>query len=419
VVVILVLKKIKHYLYLVFRFSRKARSKAVRILKKVLKAFFPGIYKNLYRGRLLKEIKESYGYDFKNQKNSTKRIAIIAREVASHPKSSFFIRLLSPLTLIAERHKLAIDLYEEDSVRLKKGTSVAIVQRTAFNTEKTAKRFVKYVKRNGIHMIFDNDDDFRFINIYHPEYEQQKSRSDATEIVASAAEQVWLSTKELAESYADLMSKVVILPNSVDNRLWHHTGNLRKIKSESSAPLKAIYMGTATHGDDLSLLIDPMKRLHVLYPGQFSLTVIGVAKDIPDYPWLVRLYQPEGFSLYPRFVRWFLLQGPFDIGLAPLKDTQFNASKSDIKCLDYLAAGIIPLVSDVTAYRGKDIGRFIIRTDNNTSDWLRALEKLIIGRVELRDGRARKIETAQHYITLHRSTEHIAGIMYKQIKSNL
>jgi glycosyltransferase involved in cell wall biosynthesis len=41
----------------------------------------------------------------------------------------------------------------------------------------------------------------------------------------------------------------------------------------------------------------------------------------------------------------------FDIGIAPLKDTEFNESKSYIKALEYAAVGIPCVVSKVGPYR--------------------------------------------------------------------
>lgn len=42
--------------------------------------------------------------------------------------------------------------------------------------------------------------------------------------------------------------------------------------------------------------------------------------------------------------------GALDIGIAPLKDTAFNRSRSDIKFLEYAAAGVVPVVKHLRPY---------------------------------------------------------------------
>jgi glycosyltransferase involved in cell wall biosynthesis len=69
--------------------------------------------------------------------------------------------------------------------------------------------------------------------------------------------------------------------------------------------------------------------------------------------------------------------GDFDIGLAPLEDTRFNASKSDLKLVEYSMIGLPVIASKVTAYvdsiRPGETG-FLAK---NPKDWLRHLKTLV------------------------------------------
>ncbi len=67
----------------------------------------------------------------------------------------------------------------------------------------------------------------------------------------------------------------------------------------------------------------------------------------------------------------------FDIGLAPLADTPWNASKSHIKALEYAALGIPVIASDVPAYRSlvvDGVTGFLVGSEN---EWRTRLTDLI------------------------------------------
>ena len=111
--------------------------------------------------------------------------------------------------------------------------------------------------------------------------------------------------------------------------------------------------------------------------------MIGVTMR-PDLPeWINRLSMTKHATLsYPGFVNWITQQPGWDIGLAPLVDTRFNACKSPIKALDYAALGLAVAASDVPAYRGSlaDGGGGCL-VPNDTAAWFDALSRLVRDRV--------------------------------------
>ena len=62
----------------------------------------------------------------------------------------------------------------------------------------------------------------------------------------------------------------------------------------------------------------------------------------------------------------------FDIGLAPLARTALNDSKSHIKALEYMALGVLPLVSESAAYAPLDLPRTL--TVQPGDSWVEALQ---------------------------------------------
>jgi glycosyltransferase involved in cell wall biosynthesis len=123
--------------------------------------------------------------------------------------------------------------------------------------------------------------------------------------------------------------------------------------------------------------------------------------------------------MYPNFVQWFLKQGPFDAGLSPLKDIEFNRSKSDIKCLDYLAAGIIPLVSDVTPYQSEDLDHYITKVPNEHDAWAQQLTEWVTDPREFRRQKKETARRAQRYIWRNRSSRQTAEKLRENILSLL
>jgi len=146
--------------------------------------------------------------------------------------------------------------------------------------------------------------------------------------------------------------------------------------------------------------------------GQFDVTLIGIAADVEPAPWLHRIGPPADAIAYPRFVRWLRAQGPFDIGLAPLADTRFNSAKSDIKLLDYLALGLVPVVQDCAAYQiDPQAGQVAV----HTGDWFATLRDLI----DDRDTACTKAVGGQGWLWERRSVSAIAKAMIARLEALL
>src|SRR5262249_49077985 len=84
-------------------------------------------------------------------------------------------------------------------------------------------------------------------------------------------------------------------------------------------------------------------------------------------------------STYPAFIHWLQSLPPYDIGLAPLVDNEFNRAKSPIKYLDYAALGMAVVCSDLEPYR-----EIVCHEENGlvvpmiAGAWYQALRRLMI-----------------------------------------
>jgi glycosyltransferase involved in cell wall biosynthesis len=138
-------------------------------------------------------------------------------------------------------------------------------------------------------------------------------------------------------------------------------------------------MGTMTHDADFALLLPALTEIHRQFGDQIRFDMIGFVAGTEVPAWIRRLAPaPHALRSYAGFVHWLRSSGPWDIGLAPLADTPFNACKSAIKVLDYAALGLASLASDVTAYQGSVAdGPGGMLVPNTNAAWYEALSRLI------------------------------------------
>jgi len=184
---------------------------------------------------------------------------------------------------------------------------------------------------------------------------------------------ITVSTPALQEKMKLMQANVVLLPNQLSDQLWRDEPEPR-VKDNI---IHALYMGTATHDDDLALILPALDAVAQASPN-FKLSLVGITnkKDLTDgRPWLQVLDIPA--KDYVNFTQWLRsLSAKFDFAVAPLRETNFNSRKSDLKLLDYGALGLPVIASDVSVYRtAKAPG---VRLVSNTStEWAYALREQI------------------------------------------
>lgn len=361
-----------------------------------------GNERQLQKAELHRQLEKFYSWSKFELKSQPLRVALIVRDGDWWPKSSVFVRLLSPLTDPSLQDKLGIELLAENSVTVG-DVAICIVQRNAYDDLATAKKLVDHLKERHIALVVDTDDAFHDIDRSHPEYDLQKQRTEAFDYLISHASQIWVSTQRLAKHFKKKSKNpIMIVPNSLDKRLWH----LDNTQVSNDRPLQILYMGTGSHDADFELIRPTLQQLK---PGSFELTMIGAISKPINESWLKRVPQPPFMgSLYLKFVPWFLKQGPFDVGIAPLVDNDFNRSKSDIKCLDYLASGLLPVVSDIEAYATPDLGPYIIRVKNSGFAWQKALSDLSANRQALRQELPSIVASGRDYLWSDRNSSSTA-----------
>jgi glycosyltransferase involved in cell wall biosynthesis len=250
-----------------------------------------------------------------------------------------------------------------------------IVQRTALDS-RTADELIER-SRGKCALIVELDD---FLLSSDPGRGFSNDRSQALSELLREARLVIVSTEELKRRLAHLNDHILVSPNALRERLWFAplpdtaadaaTELITSSGRADAGEIRAIYMGTYTHENDLEILKDVVAEVRVTYPN-FRFFTVGITKDPGSWHESLPIAKRD----YPRFVRWFRrIAKLMDFAVAPLVETDFNRAKSAIKLLEYSAAGLPVIASNVSPYREEiENGVTGLLAANNSSAWTAAL----------------------------------------------
>jgi len=135
-------------------------------------------------------------------------------------------------------------------------------------------------------------------------------------------------------------------------------------------PIVIGWAGSPSHYPDLAMIEPVLLQLLDAYPN------LEVAVAGADPKWF-RQHERMLFLDYVEIAEYSDLLAGFDIGVAPLEDTRFNAGKSDLKVLEYSMIGLPVVASKVPSYVGTIRNGETGFLAKNPKDWLRHLRSLI------------------------------------------
>lgn len=172
---------------------------------------------------------------------------------------------------------------------------------------------------------------------------QAQERRRNLQKTLSRVDLVTVTTRALQKVYKPYNKNVKILPNQVLWSLWN-------IPREPHDGVWATWAGSLTHYDDLEIVAKSLSIAMDKCP-QLRLVTIGV----PEAQTTVFRGCPQDritSHKWQDFERYQKVLAQADIILAPLKDTQFNHGKSDLRVLEGLVAtsGKAAVLGSPTAY---------------------------------------------------------------------
>lgn len=226
----------------------------------------------------------------------------------------------------------------------------------------------EYQVEHGLKYVVEQDD-YPDIDDSNP-HKVEHDISDAPEVIKISmgiADMITTTTDYLANKLRAFNSNVVVLPNYMDMERW----DVPKLHNTSDT-IRIGWLGSVTHLKDLELVVEPLRRICLEYPN-VQLVMIGdlrVQQLLQGLPVEVMLGVP--FDVYPTRLSGLRL----DIGLAPLRPTEFNRCKSNIKWLEYSIAEV-PGVYSRTVYHHRGFEPNMGMVADTEEQWYRCIKTLI------------------------------------------
>jgi len=275
-------------------------------------------------------------------------------------------------------------------------------------------------KKAGKRILYDMDDDYWTVAKDNPSILMSSAHKDQYESLIRGADALTTPSVTLAKKFKKLCKKpVFICPNGINSEIYRERLN-------NHQGLIIGYMGAASHWKDLQVVGEALVELYKKH--DFMFVIYGVTAEPMDaaiYEYKKALafhFAPEKEPYLKSAVDFFdntlsklkfhhiafrppemhpiALSGcDFDIGIAPIVDTEFNHGKSCIKFYEYASVGTVTVSSDVMPYSAE----VNYRAQNTKKDWIKKLEKLIIDE----EFRKKTLKEQQDWVSKNRSLKAI------------
>lgn len=251
---------------------------------------------------------------------------------------------------------------------------IIIVQRDCLDY-KTAEFLAELCSLHDTKLIYEIDDDLLGIEENHPDFQEFILKSTTIEFLLINADYVTVSTNVLKERLNDYNPNIKVIKNFTNDLLERP-----RIINKFSNDIKIGYMGSFTHKNDLKILeevIIEVKQYFAEKDKNVIFEIIGGTNENINFANLIEI--PHNSRKYPNFIKWLRNTVNWDIALAPLENTNINASKSEIKYIEYSSMGIPGIFSDVGAYSEviKNGENGILVKNNSIEEWKKAIIELI------------------------------------------
>lgn len=210
------------------------------------------------------------------------------------------------------------------------------------------------------------------------------------------ADRLQFSSYHLAKQFGHLNPHHAVFPNAL-----HAEKACPPNERKATKRLALGWAGSAGHYDDLAWLVPTLQRILARFD-LVDLHIMGDPKLQTLFHWVPSgrfYYRPVGdFSAYQRFL------SSLDVGVAPLRDTAFNRSRSDVKYLEYTSQGVVGIFSNSPAYQGSVQHNVTGLLADTQADFETSIAAL------LTDSNLRKrlVDTAQKAVFQHRTAAAMA-----------
>lgn len=236
--------------------------------------------------------------------------------------------------------------------------------------------------RSNTPIIIDFDDNLFAVDELSPHKMAYPEGSEKKEIVVNFIKQakaITVATEPLVRVYKQWNDNVYVLPNYCDPDDWGMEN-----KKNPDGRITIGWIGSASHLPDHAMMIPVFQELVRKYGNKIIFSFMGhLTYDISNaLPRVNFCGSPgvdgwEGNPEQPITFPALLAEQEYDIGIAPLKDSEFNRARSASKWFEYSMYRIPTVASDLEPYQiiRHGIDGLLAQTKD---DWVEHLSKLII-----------------------------------------
>ena len=224
-------------------------------------------------------------------------------------------------------------------------------------------------------LIYEIDDLLINIPEWNYAHEYYAQNEEYVKQIISLADGVITSTVPLANIYGQWNKNINVILNHLPKFIWGDVYAAHDMKNEKEK-VRILWAGSANHFSVPHLLKKGVKG------GDFSGNFMNfIRKTTKKYDWIFMGAMPselEDIKDKITFVKWAdvfnypkVMKGlRADIGIAPLQQIEFNESKSNIKQLEFVAAGMPGVYTNIYPYKNATLKA------NNDEEMISHIEKL-------------------------------------------
>lgn len=330
-----------------------------------------------------------------------KKVLVISSKIPSA-----LVGVIAPLKILKKRNIINFELVLPSHNILKNlDSDILVCIRGAYPEDV---KIIEAYKQIGKKVIYYLDDDLLNLPVSARSYHIYNNPLIRDSIYAcmKLSDCLWTPSIFIENKYGHLFEKTIKTPGVA--MLLNLMNFYPLVKKEKEIIIG--FSGGIDHESFLEEFLEkPLKKIKKKYNGIVSFEFIGAkpgyinSLDIEHIPW------QESHKQYGKI----LVSRQWDIGLAPLPDTEFHRCKHYNKFLDYGAIGIAGVYSNLHPYKQVVVNKVNgMLASNHTDEWVNTISYLI----EHRDVLEKIKVTAKRQIESEFSATKIAEILLSQIK---
>ncbi|MGN6091454.1 MAG: hypothetical protein ACTHOL_03825 [Luteibacter jiangsuensis] len=255
------------------------------------------------------------------------------------------------------------------------------------------------IRKRGIKIIIDIDDDV-VLGPDHVLYASYKREGMTETLIGNIqrADVVLATNAHLADRVRPYNPNIVLVPNALPFDEDQFT------RTEPCEDRKIIYAGGVTHFEDLKIIQSCVPRRHMV--------IAGNEDRSPHWARIRSLYSFAKFKPVRPVCSYMEVYNGHAISVAPLTDTSFNRSKSNLKALEAGAKGLAFVGSKIHPYENS-LDEGVVLLADGKPQWRTILNRL----VEDESYRRERAEMLAQHVREHYSLRRINEIRRQVIES--